>query len=225
MAPAWHLSHLPSANSTSITSVCHQPTPRKSCWAGLFEVMLSGSWRRSVGHQQTGEAPAESSRGIAVCRVPSRTVVLEAQYDYNYRGNDGRQICIREGERFILLKKTNADWWQVRSEFILCFHYVYGILHLRLSIMSSNLFFFFNFENCWQVRRIGAASKAKPLYVPATYVTEVPIAPIPSPTHRVMSASLNSNLRMQPSVSLSSSPTTTCNQQHQGEVFVVCKHA
>lgn len=84
--------------------------------------MLSGSWRRSVGHQQPAAAPAEAPRGFTVCRVPSRTVVLEAQYDYNYRGNDGRQVCIREGERFVLLKKTNADWWQVRSTFILCFH-------------------------------------------------------------------------------------------------------
>lgn len=55
-----------------------------------------------------------------MCGVPSGTVVLEAQYDYNYRGADGRQVCIREGERFILLKKTNADWWQVRKPFIFC---------------------------------------------------------------------------------------------------------
>lgn len=103
--------------------------------------MLSGSWRRSVGHQQPAAANAEPSRGIAVCRIPSRTVVLEAQYDYNYRGNDGQQVCIREGERFILLKKTNADWWQVRSKFTQCFLCIYSILHLRLSIKSSNLFF------------------------------------------------------------------------------------
>ncbi|KAF0034507.1 hypothetical protein F2P81_012265 [Scophthalmus maximus] len=115
---------------------------------------------------------------MTVCGVPSGTVVLEAQYDYNYRGADGRQVCIREGERFILLKKTNADWWQVR--------------------------------------RIGAASKTKPLYVPATYVTEVPIAPIPSPQRLVMSASLSSNLRILPRVSLSPSPTgPSSNERHQ----------
>lgn len=96
-----------------------------------------------MGHQQSAAANAEPSRGIAVCRIPSRTVVLEAQYDYNYRGNDGRQVCIREGERFILLKKTNADWWQVRSKFTHCFFCIYGILHLRLSIKSSNLYFLF----------------------------------------------------------------------------------
>lgn len=55
---------------------------------------------------------------MTVCGVTSGTVVLEAQYDYNYRGSDGRQVSIREGERFILLKKTNDDWWQVRANSI-----------------------------------------------------------------------------------------------------------
>ncbi|XP_038553448.1 rho GTPase-activating protein 15 isoform X7 [Micropterus salmoides] len=145
--------------------------------------MLSGTWRRSVGHQQPAAAPVVASRGLTVCGVPSGTVVLEAQYDYNYRGADGRQVCIREGERFILLKKTNTDWWQVR--------------------------------------RIGAASKTKPLYVPATYVTEVPIAPMPSPQRLVMSASLNSNLRILPRLSLSPSPIgTSYNEQHQVNKFI-----
>uniref|UniRef100_A0A672ZP48 Rho GTPase activating protein 9 n=1 Tax=Sphaeramia orbicularis TaxID=375764 RepID=A0A672ZP48_9TELE len=143
--------------------------------------MLSGTWRRSMGHQQPAAAPVVTGRGMTVCGVPSGTVVLEAQYDYNYRGADGRQVCIREGERFILLKKTNADWWQVR--------------------------------------RIGAASKTKPLYVPATYVTEVPI--VPSPQRLVMSASLNSNLRILPRVSLTPSPTEpTYNELYRGKVHL-----
>ncbi|XP_026022569.1 rho GTPase-activating protein 15 isoform X3 [Astatotilapia calliptera] len=140
--------------------------------------MLSGSWRRSFGHQQPAAGSVVNSRGMTVCGVPSGTVVLEAQYDYSYRGADGRQVCIREGERFILLKKTNADWWQVR--------------------------------------RIGAASKAKPLYVPATYVTEVPIAPMPSPQRLTATASLNTNFRILPRVSLSPSATgATNNEQRQ----------
>ncbi|XP_061642240.1 rho GTPase-activating protein 15 isoform X9 [Phyllopteryx taeniolatus] len=142
--------------------------------------MLSGTWRRSAGHQQPAAAPVVNGRGVTLCGVPSGTVVLEAQYDYNYRGADGRQVCIREGERFILLKKTNADWWQVR--------------------------------------RIGAASKTKPLYVPATYVTEVPVAPMPSPSpqHFIISASLNSNVRILPRVALTPSPTELAyHDQHQ----------
>ncbi|XP_063329486.1 rho GTPase-activating protein 15 isoform X2 [Pelmatolapia mariae] len=140
--------------------------------------MLSGSWRRSFGHQQPAAGSVVDTRGMTVCGVPSGTVVLEAQYDYSYRGADGRQVCIREGERFILLKKTNADWWQVR--------------------------------------RIGAASKAKPLYVPATYVTEVPIAPMPSPQRLTATASLNTNFRILQRVSLSPSATgATNNEQRQ----------
>ncbi|XP_061543759.1 rho GTPase-activating protein 15 isoform X2 [Phycodurus eques] len=140
--------------------------------------MLSGTWRRSAGHQQPAAPPVVNGRGVTLCGVPSGTVVLEAQYDYNYRGADGRQVCIREGERFILLKKTNADWWQVR--------------------------------------RIGAASKTKPLYVPATYVTEVPVAPMPSPQHLIISATLNSNVRILPRVALTPSPTELAyHNQHQ----------
>ncbi|XP_072237939.1 rho GTPase-activating protein 15 isoform X2 [Leuresthes tenuis] len=140
--------------------------------------MLSGTWRRSVGSTQPTAVASTNPSGMTVCGVPSGTVVLEAQYDYSYRGADGRQVCISEGERFVLLKKTNADWWQVR--------------------------------------RIGAASKTKPLYVPATYVTEVPIAPMPSPQRLVMSASLNSNIRILPRMSLSPSHTETIsNEQRQ----------
>ncbi|KAJ0068947.1 hypothetical protein NL108_015219, partial [Boleophthalmus pectinirostris] len=57
------------------------------------------------------------------------------------------------------------------------------------------------------VRRIGAASKTKPLYVPATYVTEVPIQPMPSSQRLVTSTSLNSNFRTLPRVALTPSPT------------------
>lgn len=72
-----------------------------------------------------------------------------------------------------------------------------------------------------QVRRIGAASKTKPLYVPATYVTEVPIAPMPSPQRLVASTSLNSNLRILPRVSLSPSPSTgaALEQRKGGDFF------
>ncbi|XP_017264422.1 rho GTPase-activating protein 15 isoform X2 [Kryptolebias marmoratus] len=136
--------------------------------------MLSGTWRRSVG--QPSAVHVVNPSGVTVCGVPSGTVVLEAQYDYSYRGADGRQVCIREGERFVLLKKTNVDWWQVR--------------------------------------RIGAASKTKPLYVPATYVTEVPITPMPSPQRLVTSVSLNSNIRILPRVSLSPSFTGTAINEH-----------
>uniref|UniRef100_A0AAV2M623 Rho GTPase activating protein 9 n=1 Tax=Knipowitschia caucasica TaxID=637954 RepID=A0AAV2M623_KNICA len=118
-----------------------------------------------------------NSRGVTVCGVTGGTVVLEAQYDYNYRAADGRQVSIREGERFILLKKTNADWWQVR--------------------------------------RIGAATKTKPLYVPATYVMEVPIQPLPSSQRQLPSASLNPNFRTLPRVAFTPSPTHSVYTERQ----------
>ncbi|XP_058867448.1 rho GTPase-activating protein 15 isoform X4 [Acipenser ruthenus] len=82
--------------------------------------MLSGSWRKAA-------VPPAGSRGSSV--------LVEAQYDYEYRATDGKMVSIREGERFVLLCKSTEDWWQVR--------------------------------------RLGDPPKAKPFYVPATYVTEV----------------------------------------------------
>ncbi|XP_038819660.1 rho GTPase-activating protein 12-like [Salvelinus namaycush] len=125
----------------------------------------------SVSSRESGASVSSSVSVPTVCGVPSGTVVLEAQYDYQYRGADGRQVCIREGERFILLRKTNTDWWQVR--------------------------------------RIGAASKATPLYVPATYVVEVPITPLSSVPQQQnannnMCNHANMTLQLQSSLSLSS---------------------
>ncbi|XP_026778193.3 rho GTPase-activating protein 15 isoform X1 [Pangasianodon hypophthalmus] len=98
--------------------------------------MLSGSWYRSMT-SPTHSLPV--GRGS----LTPGLVVLEAQYDYSYRGADGRTISIHDGERFLLLKKTNSDWWQVR--------------------------------------RLGVDKKTKPLYVPATYVIEVPVNTLHSP--------------------------------------------
>uniref|UniRef100_A0A3B4E5Q0 Rho GTPase activating protein 9 n=1 Tax=Pygocentrus nattereri TaxID=42514 RepID=A0A3B4E5Q0_PYGNA len=105
--------------------------------------MLSGSWRRNT-------AGPTCSLPIGRGSVSGGTVVLEAQYDYSYRGVDGRVVSIQEGERFLLLRKTNADWWQVR--------------------------------------RLGVSMKSKPLYVPATYVIELPISTLHTPQPSSQSA-------------------------------------
>ncbi|XP_078064497.1 uncharacterized protein LOC144490671 [Mustelus asterias] len=42
--------------------------------------------------------------------------LLEALYYYQYVAGDGRLVRISEGERFVLLRKSNQDWWQVRRE-------------------------------------------------------------------------------------------------------------
>uniref|UniRef100_A0A8C1VYD0 Rho GTPase activating protein 9 n=1 Tax=Cyprinus carpio TaxID=7962 RepID=A0A8C1VYD0_CYPCA len=112
-----------SDHGTRVVSLQRCLCPAITLRVSLRGSMLSGSWRRGTV--------------ISGSRLSS-TVVLEAQYDYSYRATDGRLVSIHEGERFLLLKKTNADWWQAR--------------------------------------RIGVGAKVKPIYVPATYVIELPVS-------------------------------------------------
>ncbi|KAM3604779.1 uncharacterized protein V6R79_016098 [Siganus canaliculatus] len=42
-------------------------------------------------------------------------VYIEVEYDYEYKAKD-RIITIHQGECYMLIKKTNEDWWQVRKE-------------------------------------------------------------------------------------------------------------
>ncbi|XP_024429634.1 rho GTPase-activating protein 12 isoform X8 [Desmodus rotundus] len=46
--------------------------------------------------------------------VPGQ-VYIEVEYDYEYEAKD-RKIVIKQGERYILVKKTNDDWWQVKPD-------------------------------------------------------------------------------------------------------------
>ncbi|KAM3593543.1 uncharacterized protein V6R79_015074 [Siganus canaliculatus] len=42
-------------------------------------------------------------------------VFIEVEYDYEYKAKD-KMVTIRQGECYMLVKKTNEDWWQVRKE-------------------------------------------------------------------------------------------------------------
>ncbi|XP_067314816.1 rho GTPase-activating protein 15 isoform X2 [Pseudorasbora parva] len=128
--------------------------------------MLSGSWRRGPV-----SPPGLGKSGLGSGSKLGETVILEAQYDYSYRGSDGRLVSIHDGERFLLLKKTNADWWQAR--------------------------------------RIGVGVKVKPIYVPATYVIELPISTFRPSMPSSQSAS--DNLKLIPRGSLTPCMPTHCS--------------
>ncbi|CAL8319781.1 unnamed protein product [Boreogadus saida] len=40
---------------------------------------------------------------------------VEVDYDYEYKAKD-KTVRIRQGESYLLVRKTNEDWWQVRRE-------------------------------------------------------------------------------------------------------------
>lgn len=42
-------------------------------------------------------------------------IYIEVEYDYEYKSKD-KVVTIRQGEWYMLVKKTNDDWWQVRKE-------------------------------------------------------------------------------------------------------------
>ncbi|CAM5169041.1 unnamed protein product [Eretmochelys imbricata] len=85
-------------------------------WAGLvartgrpaalpLAEMLSGRWRLE-GRSWRRASPSPGS---------SSAVALRALYDYQYEAEDGRQVAIAEGECFLLLHRSNEDWWQACS--------------------------------------------------------------------------------------------------------------
>uniref|UniRef100_A0A8C4LEZ9 Rho GTPase activating protein 9 n=1 Tax=Equus asinus asinus TaxID=83772 RepID=A0A8C4LEZ9_EQUAS len=65
--------------------------------------MLSGRWWPSTWGS-LGLGPRSPSRGSQLC----------ALYAFTYTGADGRQVSLVEGDRFLLLRKTNSDWWLAR---------------------------------------------------------------------------------------------------------------
>ncbi|XP_068790528.1 rho GTPase-activating protein 12 isoform X10 [Struthio camelus] len=42
-------------------------------------------------------------------------IYIEVEYDYEYQAKD-KKIVIKQGEKYILVKKTNDDWWQVKRD-------------------------------------------------------------------------------------------------------------
>ncbi|XP_062386750.1 rho GTPase-activating protein 12a isoform X2 [Sardina pilchardus] len=52
---------------------------------------------------------------MAEVSIAPGQVYVEVEYDYEYKSRE-RLVTIRQGDCFLLLRKTNEDWWQVRAE-------------------------------------------------------------------------------------------------------------
>ncbi|XP_066441075.1 rho GTPase-activating protein 12 isoform X7 [Eleutherodactylus coqui] len=48
-------------------------------------------------------------------RPAAGPVFIEVEYDYEYEYKN-KKIIIKQGERYILIKKSNEDWWQVKKD-------------------------------------------------------------------------------------------------------------
>ncbi|XP_019386630.1 PREDICTED: rho GTPase-activating protein 12 isoform X1 [Crocodylus porosus] len=53
-----------------------------------------------------------ADKGGKILPVP---LYIEVEYDYEYEAKD-KKIVIKQGEKYMLVKKTNDDWWQVKKE-------------------------------------------------------------------------------------------------------------
>ncbi|XP_035284535.1 rho GTPase-activating protein 12-like isoform X10 [Anguilla anguilla] len=55
--------------------------------------------------------------GEGRCELPIAPgqLYIEVEYDYEYKAKD-RQVSIREGDCYMLVRKTNDDWWQVKKD-------------------------------------------------------------------------------------------------------------
>ncbi|KAJ8375971.1 hypothetical protein SKAU_G00065510, partial [Synaphobranchus kaupii] len=51
------------------------------------------------------------------CELPIAPgqMYIEVEYDYEYKAKD-KLVIIRQGECYMLVRKTNDDWWQVRKD-------------------------------------------------------------------------------------------------------------
>uniref|UniRef100_A0A3B3V7Y7 SH3 domain-containing protein n=1 Tax=Poecilia latipinna TaxID=48699 RepID=A0A3B3V7Y7_9TELE len=38
------------------------------------------------------------------------------EFDFEYKAKDGRHICIKPNERYVLVSKTNDHWWRVSKD-------------------------------------------------------------------------------------------------------------
>lgn len=71
-----------------------------------------GRWAAEVRVQTLVPAVMADREGLPI--APGQ-VYIEVEYDYEYKAKD-KMVTIRQGECYMLVKKTNEDWWQVKKE-------------------------------------------------------------------------------------------------------------
>lgn len=64
--------------------------------------------------QASRACPGIMADGEGLNLAPGQ-IHIEVEYDYEYKSKD-KVVTIRPGECYMLVKKTNEDWWQVRKE-------------------------------------------------------------------------------------------------------------
>lgn len=60
-----------------------------------------------------GDALVE--RSAALVGNGHETLLVQALYPYSYEMQPGRQVSFEAGDCFILVEKSNEDWWRVRK--------------------------------------------------------------------------------------------------------------
>ena len=63
--------------------------------------------------QRNGDALV--SRSAALVGNGHETLLVQALYPYSYEMQPGREVSFEAGECFILVEKSNEDWWHVRK--------------------------------------------------------------------------------------------------------------
>lgn len=65
-------------------------------------MLWSQCWPSTWGN--LGLGPKNTSQRPQLC----------ALYAFTYTAADGQQVSMAEGDRFLLIRKTNSDWWLAR---------------------------------------------------------------------------------------------------------------
>jgi len=75
-------------------------------------MLALGRKKGATATAASSRAPPVEMRGDALPHSPQ--IFVSVAFDFDYEGDDGKRVAMREGEILLLISKTNRDWWQVR---------------------------------------------------------------------------------------------------------------